>query len=721
MKNFVEIGVELRRKNRKHYTLLSGCIFFSVLLITAYASIMRSPTVLAILPEGGDSRKMLMGIFALAAVGCGVFSLYSASLFFRYKSREAGIFMVLGASRKKLSKRLFQELALLSGGSCLAGALLGTPFAWCVWQLFRLCIVDTEEMNLSFDPKTYLVPLIFTAFLMASLAVMGTRFIRRANIIDIVNRRHISEPVRGGKPWFGPLGILLMAAGGAAGYFTSSAVRNAFHTYQVGWTKIFYLPFLIGLYMVLVYTVVHGWRQGKSRYKNIVSRSMMKFEGRQTVNIMLVLTVLIAGAYFSTFNTPMMSVQSILEINARPVDYAFHYRTDQKNMPGRDEIASMASRYGTAVAEWRETEAAVLGRDGNEYMNDDGKSFHYEYRKLLDGGHYLSESGYREITSRTVNIEPGRFARIISRETKENGIDQADSMLLTNMTTREIRKLTSQKSLRGDLLASIYGGSCFVLDDTDYAEITAGLSDEWKEKLVWFNEKKEEKSYAFAKQLFRTIVERSGPECEVADGYDRVEKAVAEEKGEAYWGDADYASDLTKVSYVQPDSAAFRMHWQYMPRFRVLDRNDRMREYAIFFTVFLFVSIVCFAAVLLIGYTRCITVAMNNRQVYGDLRRLGASPGYLYRAAKGTVSKTFGVPALLGTLLIFAYFLMILYFNDGMFTQSEGIALLVCMGIVLIMSLILWAFSRFTLRRVCGMLEIKKEARRGRKRGKTIR
>ena len=95
MKSFKEVYSLLRRKGRKQYGLLWGCCFFSVLLITAYVCMMRSPTILDVLPEGGDSRKQVMMIFVLAVTGCAVFTLYAASLFFRYKSREMGIFLAL--------------------------------------------------------------------------------------------------------------------------------------------------------------------------------------------------------------------------------------------------------------------------------------------------------------------------------------------------------------------------------------------------------------------------------------------------------------------------------------------------------------------------------------------------------------------------------------------------------------------------------------------------
>ena len=130
MRHFSEVYRHLRRKNWRQYALLAGCTFFSVLLITAYACMMRSPTVLTILPEGGDSRKQVMMVFVLAVLGCAVFTTYASGLFFRQKSREIGTFLALGATRHQLKTELSKELALLSGllcRRCLVGcsAVLG--------------------------------------------------------------------------------------------------------------------------------------------------------------------------------------------------------------------------------------------------------------------------------------------------------------------------------------------------------------------------------------------------------------------------------------------------------------------------------------------------------------------------------------------------------------------------------------------------------------------
>ena len=137
MKHFSQVYATLRRHNRKQYALLAGCCFFSVLLITAYVCMMRSPTILTVLPEGGDSRKQVMMVFVLAVIGCAVFTTYAAALFLRQKSRENGVFLALGASRKQVQGELFRELGVISVGACALGAALGAPLAWLLWKVFR--------------------------------------------------------------------------------------------------------------------------------------------------------------------------------------------------------------------------------------------------------------------------------------------------------------------------------------------------------------------------------------------------------------------------------------------------------------------------------------------------------------------------------------------------------------------------------------------------------
>ncbi len=706
MSQFSQVCRTLRRKNWRQYALLAGCSFFSVLLITAYVCMMRSPTILSVLPEGGDSRKQVMMVFVLAAVGCAVFTTYAAGLFFRQRSRETGVFLALGATRRQLRAELGKELTVLSLVSCAAGALLGGPLAWGVWQLFRLFLVDSREMVLSFDPQSYLLSLAFAAYVAVMLFFLGSCSIRRTNIIDVVQESHRSEPVRAVKPWYGPAGIALLAAGGILGYFFPSFCIRTLHWYPPAVLDgLCYLPALVGLYMILLHTVVNGWRKGRA-YKNIISVSMMKFQGRQTVRNMLVMTLLIAGGYFASFYAPMLRTSSGYSFETRPIDYEYHWRNDQ-SLPGRDEVEALAAEHGVSLTAWEQQGAALLGTDGYESIEQDngamGTTYTTEYREIQSGAPFFSESAWNALTGQSVDLAPGTCANVLDDEGGASYLSGGDVTLVTNMVTRNALQVTPAEPLRFTMLLGSY-----VLDDADYAAVTAGLTDLWQDTYVCFNVADADASYPFAKALFNEIVDCSGDEVMQLNAYDPVRKVLAEEAGEDYPFDRAHIADhdFPVMERGDRDSSDFRNYWLYMPQFRVLDQNDFVTTMAVFLLLFIFIALICFAAVTVISFTRCMTIALTNARVYDDLRHLGASNAYLFRSVKGQVSKVFLVPALVGTALIAAFYVMIMYFNDSRFTSGELAGMGVCAAVVAAVSAALYLVYRLTRRSVCRSLKI---------------
>ena len=706
MKNFSQVYAALRRKNRKQYALLGGCCFFSVLLITAYACMMRAPTILSILPEGGDSRKQVMMVFVLAVIGCGVFTTYASGLFFRQKSRETGVFLALGATCQQLKGEMTRELALLSFGACAAGAVLGAPLAWALWQVFRALVVDTDEMALAFSPQSYLLALAFSLFVIVMLFFLGGRSIRRTNIVDIVRESHKSEPIRDVPRWYGPAGIALLAAGGFLGYMVPSFFVLGLHWYPPeGLTAIFYLPALAGLYMILLHTVVNGWSGKRGQYKDLISTSQMRFQGRQTVRNMLVMTLLIAGAYFASFYTPMLGTGAMMTYDARPVDYEYHFRDDQ-DIPGEDEVRALAEEYGVTITSWAEAPMLRLGVDGWESVEEDGAmgtTWHAEYRELLASQLFLPESGYNALTGEGIDLTPGTVAGVFDASGSGRSVFDGDAALLTNTVTGKTLPVTAVEGPRNDILFGRY-----VMDDGDYAAMAEGLPDDWRETTVAFNVEDCADTYDFAKALFYEIVDRSGPEVEQYDAWDPVRKQIAEDNGEAYVFDRVHLADygFSPIDYAQRDSSAFRMSWQYMPQFRVLDRADFVKTTAVFLTLFIFIALICFSAVIVIAFTRCMTIALTNRRVYDDLRHLGAPRAYLYRSVRSQVKRVFLVPAVTGTALIYAFYAMIMYFNDDRITDTEIAGMIACLGVIAAVSVLLYGVYRVTLQKVCGALDI---------------
>lgn len=700
MTTMKQLEQKLQKSDKKQAALYLFCNFVSLLLITSYSAMMFSPTVLLVLPEGGDSRKQMIAIFILALFGCVVFTIYAASLFFRKKSKQLGSLMALGASRKRLAPGLFREVLLLSGSSSLLGIIAGFPFVFLIWNGFRLFIVDSTQMILKLDFKYFYLSAVFFVIVVAFSCFTAYRYLKRTNIMDVIHEEHKNEPVKKLGRWCGPVGLLLILVGAVCGYEAPSIYMTLFSAYPSTLINVFYVPVFVGLYMVMLHTVVHGWRSYKKHpYRNIIARSMIKFQGKQTVNNLLVSTVLIAGSAFALFYIPMMGVGQLMDVHSRTFDYGYHYRMDQTVL-GQKEISELAAKHGISIKDFRESPYLSLGIDTVGTIEDEDGHFHYEHIDLAAEARFFSETGFYNLTGKHISVDRGSY-RIISTEDETNlYFYHPNATFLTNMVTRETLPVTFAGYAHDNFLAD--RKEFCILNDTDYAIIAQGLTPDWQGTMAVFNIDGTD-SYDFALDFFYMLVSSFGPECELPSFYDRVAKIADEEAGNVYWGDTDR---MTRISYDEPDTSDFRLYWTYMPKSRMLDQNDFLRTWAVFLMMFLFISIICILAALIISYTRCMTIALNNRYVFDDLKRLGASPAFLKKEVKNQANTVFKIPAVIGLSVMYLLYVMLMFGNDGRLTMSEIGGLTFCLGILFLLAAIFYTVFRYTIKRMCMQLGI---------------
>ena len=699
--NMPVLEKKLRKADKKQAVLYLFCNFLSLMLITAYSAMMFSPTVQNILPEGGDSRKQMYMIFVLALSGCLVFTVYASTLFFRKKSRQLGILMALGASRKRLAPGLFREVLLLSCASSVLGILAGIPVVLLLWSFFRIFLVNTAEMVFTLNFQCLYISAGMFLAATSSVCVLAFLYLRKTNIIDVVQEEHKNEPVKELGKWCGPVGILVMMAGAVLGYYHPQIYEARFNKYAPGWANAAYLPVFAGLYMVMLHTVVHGWSsRRKHPYRNIIARSMMKFQGKQTVNSLIVCTVLIAGGCFAVFYLPILSVSSLEEAKARPYDYGFHYRADQE-LPGKDEIAGKAGEYGISIKDWTEASYISLAVDGRyETLAEDGTIVH-EYREMNAEAKILSETAYNTVTGQNADVPRGCFSPISNdEETGTYRVSSSDSVF-TNPETRRKLPLKFNGFLHFGMLTDQIG--YYVLDDADYKELARGITPCWSGNLVYFNADGKD-SYAFADDLYHMLSGAYDRDCLVSVYYNRIKTALMREQG--LTEEAARELESNDMSALDPDATDFRLYWAYMPKFRILDTSDFMETFAVFLMTFLFISIICLTAALVIAYTRCQTIAVNNRYVFDDLKRLGGSPGYLKKELRRQCTDVFRIPAASGMGAMSFLYLMILFANDGRLTMSEILGFLICMGIIAAVGALFYGIYTHTLRIISLQLEI---------------
>ena len=666
---------KLQRADRKHAHLYLFCNFTALMIISAYTGMMLSPTVQATFPPGGDSRKQMNAIFMLTLIGCVVFTIYAASLFFRHKSGQLGILMALGASRKLLMPGLLREVLFLSSLSCGAGILAGFPFIWIIWSAFRLLLIDSSDMKLAFDLRCLLISFAFLLVVTAFSCIIAWHYLRRTNIMEVIREEHISEPVKELGKWCAPAGCALLAAGVLLGYCTPTFYLKRYNALPPSWMGILYAPAFAGLYMIMLHAVVHGFRSHKHNlYKNIIARSMMKFQGRQTVNNMIVVTLLIAGACFGIFYIPMISIGPLMGYAAQPYDYFYHYRADQ-TLPDRAAIETLAGEYGLSLKDWSEAEYISLGFGSmSDIMEEDGEHWRTEYVPIAQEKKAISEDTWNALTGEAIDVLPGTYLCITNAE---------ETSLTTNSSTRHITNMVTRMQipteyaglLHYDLLTDRRGYR--ILDNADYALLSEGLTADWKGKIVRFNVDGKD-SYPFADAFFHRIVASFDEDCFISSVYERTDTILAEEQGIPDW----QASDpLMHMNPEESDSIHFRQLWEYIPNFRVLSQNDFLLSTSVFLMMFLFIFIVCILTALIICYTRCQTIALNNRYVFDDLKKLGASPAFLDREVKSQCGSVFKVPATVAMIAVYLLFILLVYGNDGQIVFSEIVALGACLGV----------------------------------------
>ncbi len=698
--NMKQLEQKLQKADRKQSRLYLFCNFMALMIISAYAALMLSPTVQKVFPKGGDSAKQMYMIFVMTLVGCVVFTIYALGLFFRHKSGQLGVLMALGASRKRLAPGLFREVILLSGVSAIAGTAAGFPFVWIIWQAFRLFLVDSSDMVLTFDFKCLFISLLFLFLVVGFACLTAWRYLKKTNIMEVIREEHINEPVKELGRWCGPVGFLVLLVGAVLGYGAPWACHAWFSMFPPAWVSLLYAPVFVGLYMIMLHTVVHGWKSHrKNPYKNIISRSMMKFQGKQTVNNLLVVTLLIAGGCFAVFYLPTNGISAVLRYASLPYDYFYKYQADQ-DVPDRTKIEALGREYGLSLKDWNECDYVTLGIGGvNEIYDEDGLRYHLEYVPMLQEAMVLSEDAYQMITGQEVDVEPGTYRCLNDQEETSLYVNNS-AKEITNMTTRKVLATEFAGYLHYDHLAEEI--PCCVLDNADYALISEGLTDDWRGRFAAFNVDGKD-SYPFAASFYHLFVSSFDQSCERVRFYDRVQKIRENEEGKEYWGDTD---EMTKISYELSDSFAFRTYWVYMPSFRILNQNDYLRNMAVMFMMFLFIFIVCMITALVVCHTRCQSIALNNRYIFDDLKKLGASPVFLDKEVRSQCTNVFKMPTFVGTAAMFLLYAMILYANDGRLLQTEWAAMGLCLGIIAVIGAVIYAVYRSTVKAIKGQLGI---------------
>ncbi len=674
-----KITAKLRRKNRNQYRLLGICIFLSMLLVSSFAMLFFSPSIQKLLPPGGDTRKLMWLLLVAVAIGCLIFTLYGSSLFFRRKSREFGVMLALGAEKRELARQLSRELSAVVGKYILFGILLAVPVSFLIWKVFRMIVINTAQMQYRSGIGGIVAGLLFAAMLSLCILILGFRFICRANMMDILNASRKTEMVREVRPWTGKLGIVLMITG----LFLAMAVPQlSVRLFRQGMPTIWnvtYLICVVGLYLVILSVVGHS-KKGKhpqKYYNHIISTSLMRFTARQTTRNMCVISLLVFVMVLAAFWGVMYYYSATDGGLEAPYDYSLHFPAEESQI-GQEEIEQLAKEYGVRLTSCENLDSLQMvirytGRD----MNDQRRYFDVEYEKLAS---FVSASDFTRISGIPVSLKTGEYQTVTAAGFQENVWVSVDCLNeIEHPVTGERMVPSFRGTVECDNLSLVSDPFTFLLSDEDYHRFSEDLTDTQKEKHILFNAEHAgtinsnnisvrpknctcgtgklcKAMFDFADALKREYIARATVLSDHYSLYDAHEEELALAEGREYG----YTGEID----LSPDNPQLLNDWKYAPFSKILMQAEAMEMVAVFVLLSLYVSVISLTAAGIMSYIRSITIAMDNRLLFEDLKKLGADDSYEERVIRVQLRKIFAYPVAAGCAVVGFFSLFMTYFND---------------------------------------------------------
>lgn len=700
-----KVWSKLRKRNQSQYRQFQFCVGFAVLLITSYLMMLMSPLVQGTLPAGGDSRKQVYMVFAVAAVGCIIFVAYAGGLFLRYKSREVGVLLALGTEKKKVRKALISEITKCTAAAAVIGLIAGCILSWMIGMVFGALTESVTDYSYGFTLSGILGSLLFGLLIFLMLLFLTARFMKRSNIMDILNEQRKQEPLkRMVTTKYLVSGIILLVAGVLMGFVLPVFVTNLTGHYLGPWTNLFYLGALIGIYQILVYSVSchRRGRNPQNYYNNVISYGMLKFQGRSIVRNMLVITLLLLGGLFAAFYVPMNTQSMNASLASFESMYSYFYTEDAK-VPSRADVEKLAEKYGVTIDHYRQAEwVQAVGSGVNRDDTDENGNLQDIYEKKHGVYEIMSAENFEKMTGQKVNPKQGTYYMIQSKDAEEMlffRFDDMDSLYLdktdTYMPMEYAGNLTYQSLVQG---RGFDQEARFVVSDQDYQKIKKGTGQFPREKQVLFESSRGDGALAFSTELYKVFGQNISADMKVCSAYDAYQSLL---QGEDYG----YAG---MVRY-DPENPVKEADWQYEPTFLVLKESSGMATFAVYMLLFLYVSVICLAAVGVISFARSQSVGLSSKGVFADLEKLGANHGYLRKLLRKQVQKVYVLPTFIGGFGILAFEVLMLKINDGRLMAAELKMIPLFVIIVLAVFLYQYVMYRFSLRKVENLLDLAKE------------
>lgn len=363
--NINQLILRSLKKNIKNYYLYVFALVFSVALYFAFVTLQYDPAM----DETKGSVKGAAGLRAASVLLVSIvtiFLLYANQLFIKRRSKEIGLFQLIGMTKNKIFQLLSTENFILYFGSLLFGIFVGFSSSKLIMMiLFKVVGLETST-KLRFSIEALIQTLIVFAVIYLFILLMNYMFIKRQTILSLF--RVVSSAEGRVKKIglfdivFGALGIIFILSG----YYISSKLFDGDFSdmIQLFLAMIFILgSVIIGTYLfykgsvTFITNIIRKRKKGYLNINEVLSLSSIMFRMKSNALLLTIITTV-----------------SALAIGLLSLSYISYYSAEknaESNVPAHFSLTSVedADQFKEALMgkniDYSETQIDVLQVDAN--------------------------------------------------------------------------------------------------------------------------------------------------------------------------------------------------------------------------------------------------------------------------------------------------------------------------------------------------------------------
>ena len=230
-------------KNRKLYYPFALAVLLAVTITYLFYSLSLNPNIGKI--RGGETISMTLALgMVVVTIASGIIVLYANSFVMKNRSKELGIYGMLGLEKRHLISMVFKELLIFGSLTLTAGLGLGALFDKLIFALLLKLMKMKVELVSTFQPIVFILVLIVFGAIFLGLIFINAFRIARMNVLQLSREKSSGEK----KGRFLGLQTILGLISLGAGYYLAVTVENPLSAVLIFFVAV--LLVILGTYLL---------------------------------------------------------------------------------------------------------------------------------------------------------------------------------------------------------------------------------------------------------------------------------------------------------------------------------------------------------------------------------------------------------------------------------------------------------------------------------------